>query len=80
MEYITIHLHNGATLSADAARLLVDYALERLGRPAWKKMCVELFAGGAGESLAIARPAVRLRVSIADYALPALEKLRSGGK
>lgn len=73
MEYVTLRLRGGATLTSGAARTLVSYALRRQGRPRWDMMRVELFDGG-GETLALARP-VRVTAVFADYALPALRRL-----
>ena len=74
MEYVTVRLHRGATLSKGAARTLVGYALHRSGRPCWGLMYIEQFFGADGESLLIARPAAA-EAAFADYALPALRRL-----
>ena len=71
MPYITIRLHNGATLSGGAAKLLIGYVLRRRGRPCWEEIGVDLFTGG-GETMAIARPRYTVSVRLADYALPIL--------
>ena len=73
MEYVTLRLHNGVTLSSGAARTLVSYALRRSGRAVWNVTSIELFGGG-GETLLIARPSAGVEVHFADYALPLLRK------
>ena len=71
-EFIALRLHGGATLSGDAARLLVNYALRRRGREGWTLASVDAFpGGGSGETLLLARP-VRFEVRLADYVLPFL--------
>ena len=74
MEYVTLRLHNGVTLSSGAARTLVSYALRRSGRAVWNVTSIELFGGGSGETLLIARPSEGVEVHLADYALPLLRK------
>ena len=75
MEYVTLRLHNGVTVSSGAARTLVSYALRRSGRAAWNVTSIELFGGGgSGETLLIARPSAGVEVHFADYALPLLRK------